>query len=99
MKKLLGIIAIATIGLIACNNTKEGKKIVDQEVKKDTTAEQTISPALLVNKKDPICGMPTSAGVEDTISYKGKVFGFCSKECEAEFMKTPEKYFAVAELK
>ena len=98
MKKLLGIIAIASISLIACNNAKEGKKIVE-EVKKDTTAEQTISPALLVNKKDPICGMPTSAGVEDTISYKGKVFGFCSKECEAEFMKTPEKYLAAAELK
>ena len=32
-------------------------------------------------KKDLVCGMPTSAGITDTAHYKGKVYGFCAKEC------------------
>ena len=42
------------------------------------------------SKWDLACGMPISAGVEDTTHYKGKVYGFCSKECKADFLKDPE---------
>ncbi len=43
-------------------------------------------------KKDLVCGMPTSAGVSDTLHYNDKVYGFCSKECKDEFVKNPTSY-------
>jgi YHS domain-containing protein len=47
--------------------------------------------SLVDYKKDPACGMPLTAGLEDTTRYKGKLYGFCSKECKAEFLKDPEE--------
>jgi putative intracellular protease/amidase/YHS domain-containing protein len=46
------------------------------------------------NKKDFICGMPITAGVTDTVNYKGKVYGFCSTGCKDEFKKNPASYLA-----
>lgn len=43
--------------------------------------------SLVDNKRDTTCGMPLTAGIEDTLHYKGKVLGFCSKECKDEFVK------------
>jgi YHS domain-containing protein len=45
-------------------------------------------------KKDPACGMPLTAGLEDTLQYKGKLYGFCSRECKAAFIKDPATYLA-----
>lgn len=45
-------------------------------------------------KKDLVCGMPTSAGISDTLHYSDKVYGFCSKECKDEFVKNPAAYLA-----
>jgi len=43
--------------------------------------------------KDPVCGMEVD---EKTTAYKsievGNVYYFCSSSCQAEFIKTPEKY-------
>ena len=41
--------------------------------------------SLVDNTKDSTCGMPLTAGIEDTLHYKGKVLGFCSTECKNEF--------------
>ena len=46
------------------------------------------------NTKDLYCGMPLTAGVGDTANYKGKLYGFCSKECKEEFEKNPAAYLA-----
>lgn len=46
------------------------------------------------SQKDLVCGMPVKAGVSDTAHYKGKVYGFCAKECKDEFLKNPKKYLA-----
>lgn len=43
-------------------------------------------------KKDPVCNMPIIAGISDTILYKNDVVGFCSSECKALFVQTPDKY-------
>jgi YHS domain-containing protein len=45
-------------------------------------------------KRDPACGMPLKAGLEDTTTYKGKLYGFCSKECKDQFLKDPAGYTA-----
>ena len=100
MNKVIGIILMASCMMVACNNVvKEDKKMSEKEVKKDTLSEHTINPGLLVNKKDPVCEMPITAGVTDTVTYKGNLLGFCSEECKSEFMKKPEDYIAKAELK
>jgi YHS domain-containing protein len=51
------------------------------------------------NKKDPSCGMPLSAGIEDTVHYNGKAYGFCSKECKDIFLKDPKTLAKNAEMK
>lgn len=43
-------------------------------------------------KKDPVCNMPITAGISDTTLYKNDVVGFCSSECKALFVQTPDKY-------
>jgi YHS domain-containing protein len=64
-----------------------------------TVATKTYDIALIDNKKDPTCGMPTSAGVSDTAHYQNKVIGFCSTECKNEFLKNPIANIKAAELK
>jgi YHS domain-containing protein len=44
--------------------------------------------------KDPACGMPLHAGLLDSTVYKGKLYGFCSKECKDAFLKDPASYLA-----
>ena len=51
------------------------------------------------NKKDPNCGMPVTAGIEDTVHYNGKVYGFCSDECKQAFLKNPAELAKNADLK
>jgi len=51
------------------------------------------------NKKDPNCGMPVTAGIEDTVHYNGKVYGFCSDECKQAFLKNPVELAKNAVLK
>ena len=62
-------------------------------------AAKTYDIALVANKKDPTCGMPTSAGISDTAHYQNKVIGFCSTECKNEFLKNPAANIKAAELK
>lgn len=61
---------------------------------KDTLPRYT--PEMVVNKKDFICGMPVKAGIEDTAHVNGKAYGFCSKECKAEFLKNPKAYISAS---
>lgn len=44
------------------------------------------------DKKDLVCGMPLTAGIEDTVSYKGKLYGFCATGCKEDFVKNPKAY-------
>jgi Cu2+-exporting ATPase len=46
-----------------------------------------------VMMKDPVCGMEIEpATAYGKTEYAGKTFYFCSKHCEEEFKKNPEKY-------
>ena len=48
--------------------------------------------SMVANKKDPSCGMPVTAGIEDTVHYKDLVLGFCSKECKDAFVAKPDSF-------
>ncbi len=84
----------------ANNSHAEAEKKDSSGINKDPmNLELRFTAEMLDNKKDPSCGMPVSAGMSDTAHYHDKVIGFCSKECKAEFEKSPDKYVAAAELK
>lgn len=106
MKKIYAIaLIIGGIFTTACGNNNNSQNdaaaITDTTavMSTDTATEITYDLALIDNKKDPTCGMPTTAGVSDTAHYDGKVLGFCAKECKDEFLKNPKANIASAELK
>lgn len=97
MKKIL-ILLLVTAVLAACKNNsanKAAQEAADQPPKAMETkaaAATDYSVEMVSNKKDPICGMPVTAGISDTALYGGKSYGFCSPECKDEFKKTPLAY-------
>lgn len=47
---------------------------------------------VFAEKKDLVCGMPLTAGIEDTVTYKGKLYGFCATGCKEDFVKNPKEF-------
>jgi YHS domain-containing protein len=92
MKKIISLVIVAAA--FSCNQPKS----VMPEKKMETVAAAkdslNLSKLAFAAKKDLSCGMPTSAGVSDTVTYKGKLYGFCSKECKEDFLKDPEAHLA-----
>jgi YHS domain-containing protein len=62
-----------------------------------STGNDSLKNLVTKFKRDPVCFMPVTAGISDTTLYKNEVVGFCSMECRALFLESPEKY--VAQLK
>ncbi len=71
----------------------------DTMIVKTDSNKPVYTAAMVDNKKDPNCGMPVTAGIADTVHYKGKVYGFCSDECRDAFLKNPDALVKNAELK
>lgn len=101
MKSIL--IVFATVLLAAsCNNDTDKNKTSKNSISDSSTMSVNVKDSLSVytaemldSKKDHVCGMPVSAGISDTAHYKGKVYGFCSKECKDEFVKEPLQYLSL----
>ena len=90
------VIIATTIGLFfSCKETatkqespaghKDGMSI-KPVIKKD------FGSTVFASKKDLSCGMPLTAGLEDTAHYKGKIYGFCSAECKQDFIANAAIY-------
>lgn len=89
------IILLVTL-IIGCNQPAAPapeKKMESMTVKKDSAAAD-LSKLDFAYRYDYSCGMPVSAGVSDTVTYKGKLYGFCSPECKADFLSKPEEYIS-----
>jgi YHS domain-containing protein len=93
MKKIIGIIIIAVA--VSCNQTNTGapEKKMETMASKDS-AKNNLATLSYASTKDLGCGMPLTAGISDTATYKGKLYGFCSAECKADFLKDPETHLA-----
>lgn len=98
MKKLI-ILAFAVASLTACNQPKQERVQDATQVQHHEPAPLNFTADQVDNKKDPACGMPTTAGISDTLHYDGKVFGFCSPDCKEGFKADPKSMLAKAELK
>ena len=79
---------------MACNiSPKENSRSGKPDMPEQSTPETVKYTAdMVVNKNDFACGMPVTAGINDTCHINNKAYGFCSPECKAEFMKDPNKY-------
>ena len=75
------------------NNTAEKKteRIIGAVPEAETVHRSRFANIQFASKYDTSCGMPLSAGLEDTLHYKNKIYGFCSKECKDEFMAKIKK--------
>lgn len=82
--------------LFSCKNRNNEKGV--EPAHKDTATAAASQPGFagveFASKMDLACGMLLTAGIQDTAHYKGKVYGFCSKDCKADFLKTPEAFLA-----
>ncbi|GEP52656.1 hypothetical protein FNO01nite_33280 [Flavobacterium noncentrifugens] len=68
------------------------RKMYDDGIEKLLHPELGYKNIKFDNSKDFACGMPISDVVSDTLHYKEKVYGFCSKTCKDEFLKNPNRY-------
>jgi YHS domain-containing protein len=93
MKKIsLGLSIAIALALSSCNQKSAAPKM---EEKAAETKMVNIKLDQLASKTDFNCNMTLEEGsIADTASYEGKVYGFCSSECKAEFMKDPKAHLA-----
>lgn len=84
--------------VFACNQ-KPKLETTTVQIQKSDSVRKKFTADMVDNKKDPSCGMPVSAGIEDTVHYNGKVYGFCSDECKQIFLKDPKTLAKNAEMK
>lgn len=101
--RYLPLTAIAALTICCLTSCQSGGP-TESAPGTDTTMHQqadatTYDLSLVNNAKDPVCGMPVTAGISDTAHYKNDVLGFCSAECKAEFQKNPESMLTAAEIK
>ena len=90
MKKIL-IILLAVLAF-SCNKKEE---VVMKETTSLIDPKNPLNKLKYVNKIDFYCNMDnTKYGISDTVTYKGKLYGFCSAKCKREFLKKAEEYLA-----
>ena len=72
-----------------CGETKQKpvEKKMEVMIPINDTSANNLAALEFASKKDLSCGMPISSGITDTANYKGKLYGFCSAECKADFLK------------
>lgn len=96
---LFAVILSGGLVFASCNNQSKENNVTKSDTPVANVDTAKFTSAMVDNKRDPSCGMPVSADIEDTVHYKGKVLGFCSKDCKDDFLKDPEKNITAADLK
>lgn len=95
MQKLIYIISVYLLAACHSRSTEETTMPkTNAAISRVETVAENLKNLKFDYTKDPACGMPLKAGLEDTANYKGKLYGFCSKECKDAFMKSPESFLA-----
>lgn len=89
MRKTMISTALALL-MLSCNDVDSHTPANNSlQAKADASPHKPdFSQITFASKKDTTCGMPLTAGIEDTLHLDGKVYGFCSRECKDGFVKT-----------
>jgi YHS domain-containing protein len=88
MKSIIILTVFLSVSMVSCNQDVPKVK----HKKSMNSSGKNLENIKVVNTVDPICQMETAGFTKDTITYKNKVYGFCSAYCKDEFKKDPEKY-------
>lgn len=57
--------------------------------------ESPLNDLVYTSNKDLYCNMDIiKYGVSDTLTYKGKLYGFCATMCKEQFEKDPEHFLS-----
>lgn len=89
MRKIVFFLMLAT----ACKQPQKPRPAATMPAPVATdTIKASLKKLAFDSKKDLVCGMPVTAGIEDTLHYKGKLYGFCAKQCKEAFIKSPKTY-------
>src|SRR5258708_24072675 len=101
MKNISLLISFLAIALFntSCSNHQAKTNIESNIAAVSNVDTIKFTPAMVDNKRDPSCGMPVAAGIEDTVHYRNKELGFCSKDCKKKFFKNPAKKRIDADFK
>lgn len=95
--KTLRILSLPLLLLLfACNQQSAKPEVVTDTPANSMEANESdikIDLAQLAGDKDLVCGMSLKGGISDTVTYNGKLYGFCSPDCKDEFIKSPSQYF------
>jgi YHS domain-containing protein len=86
----IATLAMLLLGTVALFAAEDQKPATDQKSKPAAT-QPTTRPAKPFNKKCPVMD-DEDVDPKITYTYKGKVYGFCCKDCIADFKKDPEAY-------
>ncbi|SCY75584.1 YHS domain-containing protein [Flavobacterium anhuiense] len=98
MKKIILIAAIALF--LGCNKKEEKKHPHDHSHTMESEAvykdpKNPLNKLTYASNLDFSCNMDISKyGVSDTVTYKGKLYGFCSGVCKEDFVKNADEYLA-----
>jgi YHS domain-containing protein len=92
MKKVMFYGLVAGLAFSSCNQ----KAATKAEDKPSTESKMVkIKVSELASNKDLNCQMTLADdAIADTTTYDGKVYGFCSPECKADFLKDPQAALA-----
>ena len=93
MKKLcFGLLVALLFGSNSCNHKAQEQTAASQAPAVEKKGID-IKLSQLASNKDFNCDMTLEEGsIADTASYQGKLYGFCSSECKAEFLKDPQSH-------
>lgn len=84
--------AVVVLGLAGAMVVGADKPAAKEKSGSAATTKPTTKPAVAVNKFCPIERENPVDATVPTVTYKGKVIGFCCDDCPATFKKNPEKY-------
>lgn len=85
MKKI--ILAICVIACaIACSNPQPERAAVPEKVSMSQESGILLAEGMLVSTTDTMCGMSVGNEPADTLTYDGKLLGFCSTGCKEAFL-------------
>lgn len=89
MNKLFFLFVSVSIVFVSCGQTTHTGKHEKDTPKIEITADR------LDVKLDPVCRMSMEkTAIVDTMTYKGKLYGFCNPGCKDEFKAEPEKFLS-----
>jgi YHS domain-containing protein len=80
--------------IVVCLAACKSKPVAGDKPVKDTAMQFVtykeepqldIANIHFATQTDTTCHMPLTAGVTDTLHYKGKIYGFCSAACKHAF--------------